>query len=594
MGKSTFVFTNSSITIDGGSTTINITRDNQSYSHKLSHSYGTITTLAVGTTSYTWAPTAQELIKFFEEIPNQTTRMIDVYLDTYNGSTLVGRYTRSLSVTLSETTSKPTVSVGLEPNSLIIPGITSVRVDDISVKAKYGATIKRRCFVYGGVEYSDINSMMDSFSSQLTTTKKLITFDYKIIDSRGFSNTQSITRYFASYAAPVISNIKFERCNSDGTVNYDGGYAKISFGSSFSNYGSAFNYLRVEIRYSDNPNNPTYSGVVDPIYIGTSPKDISIVLKYGNTDPLLPNGSGGSTSDNNAVPIAFSTNKTYVFSITYYDSYSYQPYWCWKGYHFNNESIINISPDGDITLGNENTGVRITDTRTIVNSSYETKIASDRSVWIDSSNVGIDGTTLIQLYSNGNLNILADTYVRIRGTTGVYIDIPVLISGDCNLITNSGKYYIGDNGSNKPETRNGWLESMKYSTNYCYQVYTTYDGMAKYERMQTAGTWGLWKTIYRRMILSGTDSVKLYLDDNSLYEVSSIEITASSGAYRGHRITSFAVAKNGAVIQNILFSSTNSGISITKSNKTSTESASLTIKPASKTYSVNVCIKQLC
>ena len=60
VGKSTFAFTNTAITLDGGSTTINITRDNQSYSHKLSHGYGTIATLAVGTTSYTWEPTADQ------------------------------------------------------------------------------------------------------------------------------------------------------------------------------------------------------------------------------------------------------------------------------------------------------------------------------------------------------------------------------------------------------------------------------------------------------------------------------------------------------------------------------------------------------
>ena len=84
VGKSTFTFSNSSITINGGSTTITITRDNQSYSHKLLHGYGVIATLPVGTTDYAWTPTASDLASFFSEIPNQKTRLIDVYLDTYN------------------------------------------------------------------------------------------------------------------------------------------------------------------------------------------------------------------------------------------------------------------------------------------------------------------------------------------------------------------------------------------------------------------------------------------------------------------------------------------------------------------------------
>ena len=74
MGKSTFEFSVSSVTIDGESTVINITQDNNTYTHKILHEFGEITSLPAGTMEFEWKPTATELTKFLEEIPNQKTR----------------------------------------------------------------------------------------------------------------------------------------------------------------------------------------------------------------------------------------------------------------------------------------------------------------------------------------------------------------------------------------------------------------------------------------------------------------------------------------------------------------------------------------
>ena len=71
--------------------------------------------------------------------------------------------------------------------------------------------------------------------------------------------------------------------------------------------------------------------------------------------------------------------------------------------------------------------------------------------------------------------------------------IPTLEYGNCNEITESGYYYIGSKGTNRPENTNGWLECMKYSTNYCAQTYTTITGH-KYTRYMQNGTWGAWRT----------------------------------------------------------------------------------------------------
>lgn len=82
--------------------------------------------------------------------------------------------------------------------------------------------------------------------------------------------------------------------------------------------------------------------------------------------------------------------------------------------------------------------------------------------------------------------------VPVHGKGGFTYDIPVLASGDCNTIMRSGKYYIGDSGSNKPGPGvNGWLTVKSHSTDTCYQEYMTRTGM-KYHRLMSDGAWGAW------------------------------------------------------------------------------------------------------
>lgn len=88
-------------------------------------------------------------------------------------------------------------------------------------------------------------------------------------------------------------------------------------------------------------------------------------------------------------------------------------------------------------------------------------------------------------------------------------DIPTYDAGDCNSITESGYYYIGSKGTNRPENINGWLECMKYSTNYCAQTYTTSNGK-KYTRYQQNGTWGAWFRVWQSRQLFGNESQPMY------------------------------------------------------------------------------------
>ena len=84
--------------------------------------------------------------------------------------------------------------------------------------------------------------------------------------------------------------------------------------------------------------------------------------------------------------------------------------------------------------------------------------------------------------------------VPVHSKGGITEDIKVVDNGDCNDMRTSGKYCLGNDSTNRPVNKNGWLEVQSYGDgNYCYQKYMTCTG-EKYERWRNEGVWGAWCT----------------------------------------------------------------------------------------------------
>lgn len=233
VGKTTFKFSKSSITLDGiDSTVINLTRDNQSYTNKLSHGYGDIYTYPSGTVNYTWKPTAAQLTKFLEEVPAQKSRLIDVYLDTYNGSTKVGRDTHALTVTLTNEVGAPFIggftisdSNSITKNlDIIVDGKSKVTAS-FTATGKYGATIVKKFYKHGSNEYSDFSSLLAALP--LTTTPTTYEIGYGATDSRGFKLYSYHKKKVCKYQSPHLDTFEVVRCNTSGTESDTGTKAKV-------------------------------------------------------------------------------------------------------------------------------------------------------------------------------------------------------------------------------------------------------------------------------------------------------------------------------------------------------------------------------
>ena len=491
MGKSTFAFTNTAITLDAGSTIINIRQDNLSYSHKLSHRYGDIATLAVGTTSYVWKPTAAQLTRFFQEVPNQKTRQIDIYLDTYTGSTLVGRDAHALTVTLSEATGKPNALVwDIEDHNqitknwgVIIPGLSAAYLTVTQMPSgKYGASISKTAYTYGDQEYpfdmrDDISVRTLISALPLTTTPTSYVLGCRVTDSRGLSTIHMITKSCARYEYPAIDRFDAIRCDTNGNETSSGTKVKVIVKGSWASIGGK-NTATLKVGYKLYEDlNFTY-------------QDISV------TD--------GVVDINEILDVTLDANENYYFSAMLSDQVN----------SVSEESGGSSDGTGIFSVSADNSVVEINSDRTLNLNALEQINMNAHGIHLTTS----EGTMLFeskvptQEEAAGSIIFKGPgPYDAIHFTNAqVTQDIPVLTSVDCNNLTSSGKYYLGDGSTNRPVDKNGWLESKLYSTDYCHQTYTTYDGEV-YVRTMQAGTWGAWSNSTIKTTISGGDDRLLIL-----------------------------------------------------------------------------------
>lgn len=94
--------------------------------------------------------------------------------------------------------------------------------------------------------------------------------------------------------------------------------------------------------------------------------------------------------------------------------------------------------------------------------------------------------------------------IGLYPTEELELGIPV-VTGNCNTLTKSCTWYLGNGSTNRPLDQNGWLISRSYSTDYCHQTYITNTG-GIYRRMMRAGKWGIWQGGYANVkkLWSGT------------------------------------------------------------------------------------------
>ena len=213
---------------------MSINRASSSFTHKLELKYGS-TLIATRTgigASTTFTLTTAEENTLYSAMKNVTSGTVTMYCTTYQGSTKIG----------STTSKTATASVG----SSIVPSFDTITHSDVStdIASVFGAYIQGKSRLNlaitgaAGAKYSTITSYKIEFNQEVYNSRTAVSGYIKgygnipikgtVTDSRGRSYSKTIAINVLAYAPPKISSFRVDRCNSDGTLNPSGEYAKVT------------------------------------------------------------------------------------------------------------------------------------------------------------------------------------------------------------------------------------------------------------------------------------------------------------------------------------------------------------------------------
>lgn len=256
-------FTASSTTL-GGTMTITINRPSSNFTHKVTATCGSSTTVLAtnATTSASW----QTSVSWASLSTSSGTVTGTITVETFNGSTKIGTTTGSVAMTIPASI-KPSVTsmtyaegdttaVPADPfDGLFIQTKSKLAVTAVASTADdYGATISAASVSVGGTSYS-ANVARSGTTYTITAltgtlpTAGNVAVTVTVTDTRGRTASQSVTVTVTAYSAPTISSMAAVRCSSNGTPDEAGIYAKVTASAGYSSI-SGLNTYSARISYS--------------------------------------------------------------------------------------------------------------------------------------------------------------------------------------------------------------------------------------------------------------------------------------------------------------------------------------------------------
>ena len=453
----------------GVAQTITADRKSSSFTHTLTWKCGSYSgTIATKSSATSWSFTPE--LKLAEGAPNGTNVYCEFTLTTNNGNTVIGSTKKSVRLAI--------------PNS-VVPTCSMSLSDAKGYKDTYGGYIQGQSILHVVINGSGIfGSSISSYSASANGTRYISqTFDTAplkttgsntitvgVKDSRGRSASASSAINVIPYSVPNIISFSVNRCNANGTENDRGAYAKVTYRYSVTDLSNK-NTFTASLNYKKTTDSQWTSVTITPI-------------------DSLYNVSGSNI-------IAADDAHSYDISLVVTDSFTSasQSTALSTGY-----CLYHVRASGKgITWGGvaEDDGFNVKMPASFQNSvSFESANASDSISAKMPAHFQKPVTFGGTMESSGfHVKQLAHFHNGLRE------DIQVVESGNCNMLTESGNYYIKSNGANMPVAVNGWLTVKSFGDkSNCYQEFVTCQG-ERYQRWRTDGTWSVWTRDYGQKLL---------------------------------------------------------------------------------------------
>ena len=232
----------------GQTTGISLARYSSSFTHNLRYSFGSLSgTIATGVaTSYNWTmPTS-----FYAQIGNAKSKTGTLYVDTYNGGSLVGTKSATFTAMVNESLAKLRVSISsvvdTDNSAIALTGSSSKFIASISdAKVVFTITSPSSATVSSlRVNNVGITASLRQYTISNINTKSITV---SATDSRGYVTTATYTIPNANWIAYVPVSVKGSVVRTDGVsgnvhLNFNGNYWT-------GNFGSVSNTLNVQYRY---------------------------------------------------------------------------------------------------------------------------------------------------------------------------------------------------------------------------------------------------------------------------------------------------------------------------------------------------------
>ncbi|MGL5549237.1 MAG: DUF859 family phage minor structural protein, partial [Culicoidibacterales bacterium] len=220
----------------GETLTITTNRASSSFTHKLWCQYaGRNVDIATGvTTSYAWAIPKD----WANHLSDGVSTPMNVICDTYSGSTKIGSHTVQITINVSSssefqpritgTSIVPGNDIGSPFSGLFVKGKSTLKAT-MSTAGAYSSWIKTNEIKANGQTFTTSSATTSGLSTAGTNT-----VSFKIIDSRNRTATASASVNVIDYTGPATSAVSAIRCNSDGSTNDQGTYAKVTVSAAVS------------------------------------------------------------------------------------------------------------------------------------------------------------------------------------------------------------------------------------------------------------------------------------------------------------------------------------------------------------------------
>lgn len=216
----------------GDTIDIFMNRKSAAYTHTVRYEFGSATgTIATGVTNDTKWTIPKSLMNL---IPNSTSGSGRVYVDTYDGSTLIGTKYSGFTATVPADV-KPDCTATRED----VTGIEDVYGSPVQGLSKIKVTVNATTAYSSPIRSYSIIVNDEWFISKTGTSGYLKSAGVSTVivsatDTRGRTGEWSYDMNVKPYAKPSISQLEVRRCDEDGTTNEQGEYVKVTFSGTVS------------------------------------------------------------------------------------------------------------------------------------------------------------------------------------------------------------------------------------------------------------------------------------------------------------------------------------------------------------------------